>query len=237
MIANTARAWPPISPGLADCPSGPASVVPATAQCRRPPQRGCSRQLPPTAPDEMIRRPRRRSRARRPRRWSRCPPIRPPPGPGRPRASAPRAGWSAGRWNPARGIRSGRGRCPPIGPEAVERRHAQPRGRVRVGGAARRRIAHLEPERSREHLRVIDEPTDRAKRSIGQWRFISATVMVTSGSAGCAASARMSASAASRSWRVGPRRSTWSTARSATTLGRMPPSMTPTLTVTPASGR
>ena len=50
-------------------------------------------------------------------------------------------------------------------PEAVERRHAHARGRVRIRRAAGGRVADLEAEPPRERLRVLDEPPATARAS------------------------------------------------------------------------
>ena len=109
-----------------------------------------------------------------------------------------------------------------------------PGRRVGVGRAAGRGVGDLEAERSR------DAP-GRARRA---GRCARASPSATSGPSArsrrsCRGprsrrrSARISASAASSASRLVARTSTSSVQRSATTFGRVPPAMTPTLTVTP----
>ena len=79
-------------------------------------------------------------------------------------------------------------------------------------------------------------PTSRPERasfSIGQWRPASAMSTVTSGTVRGSQAARIAASASTSVSRVTARQSTSSVHRSATTFGRVPPAITPTLTVTP----
>ena len=74
---------------------------------------------------------------------------------------------------------------------------------------------------------------DRSSFSIGQWRAPSSSVTLTSGTTVAAHTSRMATSAASSPARSTARTSTSSRHRSATTFGRVPPTMTPTFTVTP----
>ena len=109
-----------------------------------------------------------------------------------------------------------------------------PGRRVRVGRAAGRRVGDLEAER----------PRDAPGRARPAARCARASPSATSGPSArsrrsCrgprspSAISRISASAVSSASRLVARTSTWSVHRSATTFGRVPPAMTPTLTVTP----
>ena len=120
-------------------------------------------------------------------------------------------------------------------PEAVEARDAHARGRVRVGGAAGRGVAR---PRSRARSATASAcSTSRPLRSsfsIGHQRgHRRRSRRSCRGPRSRAAIARISASAASSASRGQARTSTSSPQRSATTLGRVPPAITPTLTVTP----
>ena len=119
-------------------------------------------------------------------------------------------------------------------PEAVEARDAHARRRVGVGRAAGRGVADREPERAGDGRRVLDQPRAARRASPSATSAPSARSRPsTSGTTVASAIRRTSASAASSSARATPRTSTSSEQRSATTLGRVPPPMTPTLTVTP----
>ena len=72
---------------------------------------------------------------------------------------------------------------------------------------------------------------DRSSFSIGQWRPSSAVVTVMSGTTRGSASVRIAFSTSTSASRVTARTSTSSSHSAATTLGRVPPRMTPTLTV------
>ena len=156
------------------------------------------------------------------------------PGRGRPPAAGRPRAWSAARSRRPRGTRPARGRCRRSGRArrgsarpcrrscSRRRRRRSPRRRARTRGARRSRP------------RVLDEAarTARASPSATSDAIVSMSI-VTSGTAGAAMSSRTAATAASRSSPRIARRSTSSRASSATTFGRVPAWMTPTLQVTP----
>ena len=77
----------------------------------------------------------------------------------------------------------------------------------------------------------------RASFSIGCHEIMTFASTDVSGSSVVATSSRMAASTAARPSTVVARTSTSSSHRSGTTLGRVPPAIFPTLTLTPASDR
>ena len=199
----------------------------------RPAVAGVASHGPPDEIDGVARvrdRPTRRGQSGRPSRQARTSGIA-----GDRRAAARRAAPSAARSSPPRGTRPARGRCRRSArarrgsgrpcPTSCWRRT---RRRSRASSSVEPEAARRRPGRARRAGRCA------ASFSIGHQRAIGSNSTVVSGTTvGRRAIRRISASAASSSARVTPRTSTSSEQRSATTFGRVPPAMTPTLTVTP----
>ena len=131
--------------------------------------------------------------------------------------------YSVGAWS-----------LPPIGPRPSRLGTPMPDGRVGVRRAAGRRVGDLEAERARHGLGVLDEPAAPVELlHRPPARHLGSSSTVVSGTSVASAIRRISASAVSSASRSVARTSTSSEQRSATTLGRVPPAITPTLTVTP----
>ena len=133
------RAWAAGSPGWSDRPSGPASVVPDD------PAGVADDDRPAVAVARLVRPARRdppaSGSARRCHRLGRRSATMRPPGRGRWPAAGPARRVVRGTIESTSRYSAGEWSLPPIGPRPSRRRHAQPGRRVRVGGAAGRRIA------------------------------------------------------------------------------------------------
>ena len=232
MISSVARAWPAMSPGCRDRPSGPASVVPATQQQSPTPAPGCSRHAPPTARPTRCGAARSRPGSRRRRRPAR-PATRGRPGRARSRAATRRRSAVRGTIDSTSRYSVGAWSLPPTGPRPSRLGTPMPDVVFASDAPPVAVSAIVNPRPSATALACSTSRALRGSFSIGHQRAIGSNSTSTSGTTVASASWRISASAASSSTRVTPRTSTSSEQCSATTLGRVPPRMTPTFTVTP----
>ncbi len=214
----------PVRPGIG------RARHPARVARRRSP--GCSRRRLPRAarrdPPALAGHPGRRSAGRPPAR-------RGPRGRGRSPAAARRAAWSAARSSRPRGTPPASGRCRRSGP--ARRASARPSRRSCSRPTRRRspRRATSKPRRSATRLRVVDEPAAAlellhrppARHDVRRPSVTSGTV----GRGAQLADRRLRLRQAVAPW--SPARRPRASHRSATTLGRVPPAITPTFTVTP----
>ena len=219
-------------PGWRDRPSGPASVVPGdparVADDDRPAVAG---DAPPTA------RPTRSAGARLTRDRGGVGPPRQARTSGSRAIASSRPASSVVRGTIESTSRYSAGRVVVAAdrPEAVEARDAHARRRVRVGRAAGRRVVDLEAE-------ALRRPPGRARRAGRSARASPSATSAPSRSKSTVVSGTSVALGDLADRRLGrlevrsrssPGRRPRASQRSATTLGRVPPAITPTLTVTP----
>ena len=232
MIARTARAWardvarmarPAVRAGVGragdpariaddDRPAVAGDGLPRAARRDPPALASCRPRSASVAPGEDLRVARRS------------------PAAGRPAAS------SAARSSRPRGTPPGAWSLPPIGPRPSRLGTPMPGGRVRVRRAAGRRCRATSKPSASRHAPGRARPAGRCARASPSATSAPSrsNSTVVSGTSVASAISRIAASAGlERLARRSARTSTSSVQRSATTFGRVPPAMTPTLTVTP----